>query len=196
VQCHVECQIVDPVTGRVQPRGAQGELRARGYGRMLGYWNDPEATRAAIDGAGWMHTGDLAVMRDDGYVSIVGRLKDIIIRGGENIAASEIEQVLHAHPKIREAYVIGVPDRHYGEELCACVRLLDRQVATPEELRQHCRRHLAVHKIPLYVYVVSELPLTASGKVQKFRLREQAIAWLGLQPAATVAAPASSATSS
>jgi fatty-acyl-CoA synthase len=180
VQPHVECMVVDPATGRPAPRGERGEVVARGYCVMQGYWQDPEATRQTIDAAGWLHTGDLGVMRRDGSVSIVGRLKDLVIRGGENIAPREIEELLREHPKVADAQVIGVPDREYGEELCAWIRLRDNQTASRDELRQHCRTRLAAHKIPRHICFASEFPTTASGKVQRFRLQEMAIAALNL----------------
>ena len=178
---HLECKIVDGSTGAVTPRGKPGELCTRGYAVMLGYWNDPEATRHAVDPARWMHTGDLAVMRDDGYVNIVGRLKDMIIRGGENIYPREIEEFLHTHPAIGDVQVIGVPDSRYGEEVCAWVRLRDGAALTADELRDYCRGQIATYKIPRYVRFTSEFPLTVTGKVQKFRMREVTIAELGLR---------------
>jgi fatty-acyl-CoA synthase len=185
VQPHVECKIVDPANGRIVLRGVVGELCARGYGRMLGYWGDAAATATIVDRAGWLHTGDLAVMREDGYVAIAGRLKDLIIRGGENISPREIEELLHRHPQVQDAYVVGVPDREYGEEICAWVRLRDGQALSADELRRHCRADLAVHKIPRYVCFATEFPTTPSGKVQKYRLRELATAQLGLAAASS-----------
>jgi len=175
VHPHVECKIVDPVTGQIVPRGQTGELCTRGYLVMLGYWNDPNATAAAIDAARWMHTGDLAVMREDGYVNIVGRLKDMIIRGGENIYPREVEEFLYTYPKVSEVQVIGVPDRKYGEEVCAWIRLRDGQQATADEIRDYCRGNIATYKIPRYVKFTAEFPMTVTGKVQKFRMREQMI---------------------
>jgi fatty-acyl-CoA synthase len=177
---HLECKIVDGTTGAVTARGEPGELCTRGYAVMLGYWNDADATRNAIDPARWMHTGDLAVMRDDGYVNIVGRLKDMIIRGGENIYPREIEEFLHTHPAIADVQVIGVPDSHYGEEVCAWVHLREGAALTAEELRDYCRGQIATYKIPRHVRFSSEFPLTVTGKVQKFRMREITIAELGL----------------
>jgi fatty-acyl-CoA synthase len=177
---HIECKIVDPQTGATVPRGAPGELCARGYAVMLGYWNDVTATAAAIDSARWMHSGDLAVMRDDGYVNIVGRLKDMIIRGGENIYPREIEEFLHTHPKISDVQVIGVPDTKYGEEVCAWVRLREGHSATPDEIRDYCRGQIATYKIPRYVRFTTEFPMTVTGKIQKFRMREQMTQELGL----------------
>jgi fatty-acyl-CoA synthase len=177
---HLESKIVDPQTGATVPRGEPGELCTRGYAVMLGYWNDPGATGAAIDAARWMHTGDLAVMREDGYVNIVGRLKDMIIRGGENIYPREIEEFLHLHPKVSEVQVIGVPDVKYGEEVCAWIRLREGHSSTPEEIREFCRGQIATYKIPRYVHFTSEFPMTVTGKVQKFRIREQMMLELGL----------------
>jgi fatty-acyl-CoA synthase len=177
---HLECKIVDPQTGATVPRGEPGELCTRGYAVMLGYWNDPGATVAAIDAARWMHTGDLAVMRDDGYVNIVGRLKDMIIRGGENIYPREIEEFLHAHPHISEVQVVGVPDAKYGEEVCAWIRLREGRSLTAEEVRDYCRGQIATYKIPRHIRFTTEFPMTVTGKVQKFRIREQMIEELGL----------------
>ncbi|HEV8319745.1 MAG TPA: AMP-binding protein [Vicinamibacterales bacterium] len=177
---HVECKIVDPETGIVVPRGRSGELCTRGYCVMLGYWGDPDATAAAIDPARWMHTGDLAVMRDDGYVNIVGRLKDMIIRGGENVYPREIEEFLHTHPMVSDVQVIGVPDAKYGEEVCAWIRLREGHAVTAEEIREYCRGQIATYKIPRYVRFTTEFPMTVTGKVQKFRMRELTIAELGL----------------
>jgi fatty-acyl-CoA synthase len=181
---HVEICVRDPATGAVLPRGSPGELCTRGYGVMRGYWRDPEATRAAIDAAGWMRTGDLATMDAQGYVNIVGRLKDTIIRGGENIAPREVEAVLHAHPAVSEAQVVGVPSRKYGEEVMAWVRLRPGAAAGEEELTAHCRERLAAYKVPRHWRFVEAFPMTVTGKVQKFRLREMAVELLGLQDVA------------
>jgi fatty-acyl-CoA synthase len=186
VHPHVEVKIADPGTGRVVPRGERGELCTRGYSVMLGYWEDPEATRAAIDEAGWMHTGDLAAMDDDGYVNIVGRIKDVIIRGGENIAPREVEEYLHTHPAIGEAQVIGVPSSRYGEEVMAWVRLKPGAAATAEELTAYCTGRIATFKIPRYWKFVDAFPMTVTGKVQKHKMREAAVAELGLVAAAAV----------
>ena len=186
VHPHVECKIIDPATGHIVARGQAGELCARGYLVMLGYWNNPEATAAAIDTARWMHTGDFAVMREDGYVNIVGRLKDMIIRGGENIYPREIEEFLHTHPKVSEAQVIGVPDKKYGEEVCAWVRLRDGQKATADEIRDYCRGQIATYKIPRYIRFTTEFPMTVTGKIQKFRMREEMLIELGLNVEQTV----------
>jgi fatty-acyl-CoA synthase len=180
---HLECKIVSPETGEVVPRGTQGELCTRGYSVMLGYWDNTEATAAAIDSARWMHSGDLAVMRDDGCVNISGRMKDMIIRGGENIYPREIEELLYSHPKVSEAQIIGLPDLKYGEEVCAWVRLREGQCATEDEIREFCRSQIATYKIPRYVRFVSEFPTTVTGKIQKYRMREISIAELGLNAA-------------
>jgi fatty-acyl-CoA synthase len=180
VHPHVECKIIDAETGRLLPRGTSGELCARGYSVMLGYWNDADATAAAIDQTGWMHTGDLAVMDANGYVSIVGRIKDMIIRGGENIYPREIEEFLYTHPSVSEVQVIGVPDPKYGEEICAWVRLRDGHAATPEELRAYCCGQIATYKIPRYFRLTTEFPTTVTGKIQKFRMRDVSVEELGL----------------
>ena len=182
VHPHVECKIIDAETGRVVPRGVSGELCTRGYNVMLGYWNNADATRDAIDSAGWMHTGDLAVMRDDGHVNIVGRLKDMIIRGGENVYPREIEEFLYTHPKVSDVQVIGVPDLTYGEEVCAWVRLREGHSATSDEIREYCRGKIATYKIPRYVRFTDEFPMTVTGKIQKFKMREISISELGLEP--------------
>ena len=177
---HLECKIVDPNTAEVVERGQPGELCTRGYSVMLGYWNDSQSTRAAIDDARWMHTGDLAVMREDGYVNIVGRLKDVVIRGGENVYPREIEELLYQHPKICDAQVIGVPDVKYGEELCAWIRLRDGETAAEDEIRDYCRAQIAGYKVPRYIRFSTEFPMTVTGKIQKFRMREISIVELGL----------------
>ena len=182
---HVEAKIVDPATGRTLPRGEPGELCTRGYPVMLGYWNDPNATRDAIDRARWMHTGDLAVMREDGYVNIVGRIKDMVIRGGENIYPREIEEFLFTHPGVADVQVIGVPDGKYGEQICAWVRPKEGVSLTEHEVREFCRGKIATYKIPRYVRVVAEFPMTVTGKIQKFRMREISIRELGLHQAAS-----------
>ncbi|MFF7235123.1 AMP-binding protein [Streptomyces collinus] len=170
---HLEVKVVDPATGVTRPRGTAGELCTRGYSVMLGYWNEPEKTAEAVDAGRWMHTGDLAVMRDDGYVEIVGRIKDMIIRGGENIYPREIEEFLYAHPKIRDVQVVGVPHETYGEEVLACV--IPRDGAEPptlEELRAFCEGRLAHYKIPSALRLLDAFPMTVSGKVRKIELRE------------------------
>jgi len=186
VHPHVEVKLVDPATGATVPRGMPGEQCTRGYGVMLGYWEDPGATRAAIDADGWMHTGDLAVMDADGYVSIVGRIKDMIIRGGENIYPREIEEFLYSHPKVSDVQVIGVPDVKYGEEVCAWVRLRHGDETTEDELRAYCRGQIANYKIPRYIRFTTDFPTTVTGKIQKFRMREISIAELGLGQAEAV----------
>ena len=183
---HVEIKIVDPETGRIVPRGTAGEFCTRGYSVMLGYWNNEEATRQAIDQARWMHTGDLAVMDDEGYVKIVGRLKDMIIRGGENIYPREIEEFLYAHPDISDVQVIGVPSERYGEEVMAWVKLREGAEVTGEELTEHCRGKISTFKIPRYWKFVDGFPMTVTGKVRKIEMRELSVKELGLEKAAAV----------
>jgi fatty-acyl-CoA synthase len=179
IQPHVEAKIVD-AEGRVVPRGMPGEFLTRGYCVMLGYWNDPERTAESIDPAGWMHTGDLATIDDEGYCNIVGRIKDMVIRGGENVYPREIEEFLYRHPKIQDVQVIGVPDPRYGEELCAWVKLRGGESATTEEIRAFCQGQIAHYKIPRYVKFVDAFPMTVTGKIQKFLMREETIRELGL----------------
>jgi len=179
VQPHIEIKIVD-ANGRVVPRGVTGEFCTRGYSVMRGYWNDPDKTREAIDEAGWMHTGDLATMDADGYVNIVGRLKDLVIRGGENIYPREVEEFLYRHPKVQDVQVVGVPDPKYGEELCAWVKLREGQQATADEIREFCRGQIAHYKIPRHVRFVDGFPMTITGKIQKYVMRQQTIEALGL----------------
>jgi len=186
VHPHLECKIVDPETGAVVPRGAAGELCTRGYSVMLGYWNDAAATADAIDAARWMHTADLAIMRGDGSVNISGRIKDMIIRGGDNIYPREVEEFLYTHPAVREVQVIGVPDAKYGEEVCAWIALREGQQVTADDLREFCRGQIATNKIPRYIRFTSEFPTTVTGKIQKFKMREISIAELGLGVADTV----------
>lgn len=177
---HLEVKVIDPGTGVTVPRGAPGELCTRGYSVMLGYWNEPEKTAEAIDAGRWMHTGDLAVMDEDGYVSITGRIKDMVIRGGENVYPREIEELLHTHPDLLDAQVIGVPDERYGEELMVWVRMRDgADPLTVESLRAFCEGRIAHYKIPRYVHVVDEFPMTVTGKVRKVEMREEAIRLLG-----------------
>jgi fatty-acyl-CoA synthase len=183
---HVEVKIVDPASGQVVPRGQPGELCTRGYSVMLGYWNNEEATHKAIDAARWMHTGDLATMDEDGYVNIVGRIKDMVIRGGENIYPREIEEFLYTNAKVADVQVIGVPDAKYGEELMAWVKLKEGQIATPEELTEFCRGQIASFKIPRYWKFVDAFPMTVTGKIQKFIMRQQAIEELKLHEAANI----------
>jgi len=182
----VEVKIVDPATGATVPMGTPGELCSRGYLVMAGYWEDAGATAAAVDVGGWMHTGDLAVMDADGYVNIVGRLKDMVIRGGENIYPREIEEVLFRHPAVAATQIIGVPDPRMGEELMAWVTFREDATASEDELRDFCREHLAHFKVPRYWKITSEFPMTVTGKVQKFKMRETAIAELGLAHAAAI----------
>jgi len=187
VHAHQEVKIVDSSTGAVVPCGTPGELCTRGYSVMLGYWREPEKTADAIDRAGWMHTGDLATMDEDGYVNIVGRIKDMIIRGGENVYPREIEEFLFTHPDILDVQVIGVPDLKYGEEIMAWVRLRpDAGPLNAEGLRAFCENQIAYFKIPRYVHVVEEFPMTVTGKVQKYLLRAKAVELLRLQHAADV----------
>lgn len=177
---HLEVKIVDPITGLTVPRGEPGELCTRGYSVMLGYWNEPEKTAEAIDAARWMHTGDLAVMDDDGYVAITGRIKDMVIRGGENIYPREIEEFLHTHPDVLDAQVVGVPDPKYGEELVAWVRLRPGATALDADaLRSFCAGRLAHFKIPRYVHVVDEFPMTVTGKIRKIEMREASVRLFG-----------------
>lgn len=180
VHPHLEVKLVSPETGAVVARGETGELCTRGYSVMLGYWNNEEATDKAIDSAGWMHTGDLATMDDEGYVAIVGRIKDMIIRGGENIYPREIEDFLYTHPAISDVQVIGVPDEKYGEEVMAWVKLADGQQLDADGLKEFCKGKIAHYKVPRYVKFVDEFPMTVTGKIQKFKMREEATHELGL----------------
>ena len=179
VHPHVQVKIID-ADGRVVPRGTAGELMTRGYSVMRGYWDEPERTALAIDAAGWMHTGDLAILDDEGYCNIVGRVNDMIIRGGENISPREIEEFLYRHPAVFDVAVVGVPDAKYGEAVCACIRLRDGKAATEEEIREFCRDQIAHYKVPRYVHFMDSFPLTVSGKVQKYLIREQLRALLHL----------------
>ncbi len=180
VHPHLEVKLVSPETGAAVARGETGELCTRGYSVMLGYWNNEEATAKAIDSAGWMHTGDLATMDEEGYVAIVGRIKDMIIRGGENIYPREIEDFLYTHAAISDVQVIGVPDERYGEEVMAWVKLADGQALTADELKAFCKGKIAHYKVPRYVKFVDEFPMTVTGKIQKFKMREEATHELGL----------------
>jgi fatty-acyl-CoA synthase len=181
---HVEIRVADPTTGATLERGQPGEFCTRGYSVMQGYWNDPAKTAEAIDADGWMHTGDLAVMADDGYCNIVGRIKDMVIRGGENIYPREIEEFLFTHPDVEDVQVIGVPDEKYGEELMAWVKLRPGATATADDLRAHCRGRIAHYKVPRYVKLVDGFPMTVTGKVRKVEMREVSVAELGLDAAA------------
>ncbi|MFR9801578.1 AMP-binding protein [Pseudonocardia sp. RS010] len=186
VHPHLEIKIVDPDTGLTVPRGEPGELCTRGYSVMLGYWDEPAKTAEAIDAARWMHTGDLGVMDADGYVNITGRIKDMVIRGGENIYPREIEEFLYTHPDILDAQVVGVPDVRYGEELCAWVQVREGAQVTAESLREFASGKLAHYKIPRYVLVVDEFPMTVTGKVRKVEMREKSVDILDLRDAASV----------
>src|SRR5271165_285717 len=180
VHPHVQVKIID-ADGCVVPRGGAGELLTRGYSVMRGYWNDDERTRAAIDAAGWMHTGDLATIDGDGYCNIVGRVKDMIIRGGENVSPREIEEFLYRHPAVLDVAVVGVPDPKYGEAVCACIQVRIGMTVTEEEIREFCREQIAHYKVPRHVRFMDDFPLTVSGKVQKYLIRERLRAELGLQ---------------
>jgi fatty-acyl-CoA synthase len=183
VHPHIEVKVVDPESGLVLPRGEAGEMCTRGYSVMLGYWNEPDKTAEAIDAARWMHTGDLAVMDGAGYLNIVGRIKDMVIRGGENVYPREIEEFLYTHPAIEDVQVIGVPDERYGEELCAWVKLRPGAELTVEEVRDYCSGKIAHYKIPRYVRFTQDFPMTVTGKVQKFKMRETSVSELGLEAA-------------
>ncbi len=183
---HVEVKIIDPETGKVVPRGVTGELLTRGYSVMVGYWDNEDATRKAIDSGHWMHTGDLAVMDEDGYANIVGRIKDMIIRGGENIYPREVEEYLYTNPKVADVQVIGVPSEKYGEEVMAWVKVKSGESVTAEELEAFCRGQIATFKIPRYWKFVDVFPMTVTGKIQKYIMREQSIEELGLRGAANI----------
>jgi len=184
---HQELKIVDPITGKIVPRNTPGEICFRGYNVMSGYDHDLSATVQAIDEKGWLHSGDLGTMDEDGYVRITGRIKEMVIRGGENVYPREIEEFLHTLPIVREVAVIGVPDPKFGEELLACVTLSPAdQVPTDEEFRAMCKGQIAHYKIPKYWMVVDRFPMTASGKIQKFKIRERAIQELGLSEEGSV----------
>jgi fatty-acyl-CoA synthase len=181
---HLEVKIVDP-EGRVTPHGQPGELCTRGYSVMLGYWGDTEKTADVIDAARWIHTGDLATLDSDGYCNIVGRIKDMVIRGGENLYPREIEEFLFRHPKIQDVQVFGVADPKYGEELCAWIRLREGETMSEEEVRAFCHGQIAHQKIPRYIRFVDEFPMTVTGKIQKFIMRRAVEEQLGLKPAET-----------
>jgi fatty-acyl-CoA synthase len=187
VHPHLEVKVVDPATGLTVPRGTPGEFCTRGYSVMLGYWEEPEKTAEVVDAARWMHTGDLAVMDAEGYLNIVGRIKDMVIRGGENVYPREVEEFLYTHPDVVDAQVIGVPDERYGEELMAWVRLREgAEELTPAALREFCAGKLAHYKVPRYVKVVDSFPMTVTGKVRKVEMRQVSVEELGLQSAAAV----------
>ena len=183
---HLEIKIVDPNTGQVVPVGKPGELCTRGYSVMLGYWNNLEATAGAIDQARWMHTGDLATLDAEGYINIVGRIKDMIIRGGENVYPREIEEFLYTHPKVSDVQVIGLPDPKYGEEIMAWVKVKPGEQVTAEELQDFCKGQIAHYKVPRYFKFVDAFPMTVTGKIQKFQMRQQSTEELGLQSAASI----------
>ena len=180
---HIEIKVIDPDSGLVLPRGSHGEFCTRGYSVMLGYWDEPEKTAEAIDAARWMHTGDLAVMDEAGYLNIVGRIKDMVIRGGENVYPREVEEFLYTHPDIVDVQVIGVPDVKFGEELCAWVKLRPGSSLTAEQVREFCTGKIAHYKIPRYVRITEDFPMTVTGKVQKFKMRDTSVEELGLQTA-------------
>ncbi|MDK1037444.1 MAG: AMP-binding protein [Actinomycetota bacterium] len=188
VHPHVEIKIVNPESDRTVERGERGEFCTRGYSVMIGYWNESERTAEVIDAEGWMHTGDLATMDDEGYVKIVGRIKDMIIRGGENVYPREIEEFLYTHPDIVDAQVIGVPDQKFGEQVMAWVTLKPGATLTEEDVKEYCRGRIAHYKVPAYVAFVDEFPMTVTGKIQKFKLREMAVEELGLEEAASAGA--------
>jgi fatty-acyl-CoA synthase len=183
---NVEVKIIDPETGQILPDDRSGELCCRGHNVMIGYYNMPERTAKAIDSDGWLHTGDMALRQPDGYFRITGRYKDLIIRGGENIAPREIEELLYRHPSVEDVQVIGVPDRKFGEEVAAWIKLRSSAVATEKEIREFCSVHLAYFKVPKYVKFVDSFPTTVTGKIQKFKMREIAIEELGLSHVANI----------
>jgi fatty-acyl-CoA synthase len=184
VQPHLEVKAID-TDGSIVPRGQPGELCTRGYSVMLGYWDDAKQTAEAIDGEGWMHTGDLGVIDEAGYGNIVGRLKDMVIRGGENVYPREVEEFLFGSPKVADVQVVGVPDPRYGEELCAWIKLRPGETASEDEIKAFCKGRIAHYKVPRYVRFVETFPMTVTGKVQKFEIRAAMIAELGLAEAVT-----------
>ena len=183
---HTEIKIIDPETGQVVPIGEAGELCTRGYCVMLGYWNDEEKTRSAIDAARWMHTGDLATMDEEGYLNIVGRIKDMVIRGGENIYPREIEEFLYSHPKISDVQVIGVPDKKYGEEIMAWIKLKEGESTTDEDIKAYCQGKIAHFKIPRYIRFTQDFPMTVTGKIRKVEMRQISIKELNLEADADI----------
>jgi fatty-acyl-CoA synthase len=185
VHPHVEVKVIDAETGRVLPRGTPGELCTRGYSVMLGYWDEPAKTAESIDAARWMHTGDLAVMDQAGYLNIVGRIKDMVIRGGENIYPREVEEFLYSHPAIEDIAVIGVPDAKFGEELCAWIKLRTGYELTADDVKAYCQGKIAHYKVPRYIRFSEEFPMTVTGKVQKFKLREVSTVELDLTESAS-----------
>jgi fatty-acyl-CoA synthase len=178
VHPHVQAKVVDK-QGKIVPRGQSGELCTRGYSVMMGYWDDEDQTRDTIDPSGWMHTGDLAIIDDDDYCDIVGRVKDMIIRGGENVYPREIEEYLFRHPQIQEVAVFGVPDRKFGEAVAAWIRLDEGSSLGVGDIRDYCTDQIAYYKIPQHIFIVDEFPMTVTGKIQKFRMRESSIEQLG-----------------
>jgi fatty-acyl-CoA synthase len=184
VQPHIEVKVID-AEGHIVPRGVSGEFCTRGYSVMLGYWDDGERTAQAIDAARWMHTGDLATMDDEGYCKIVGRIKDMVIRGGENVYPREIEEFLYRHPKIQDVQVFGIPDQRYGEELCAWIKLRAGETLTADDVREFCRDQIAHYKIPRHIRFVDEFPMTVTGKMQKFIMRDRMAVELGVKEAVT-----------
>ena len=180
VQPHIDIKIIDPETGAVVTRGERGEFCTRGYSVMQGYWGDIEKTAEAIDAEGWMHTGDLATMDDEGYVNIVGRIKDMVIRGGENIYPREIEEYLYRHTAVQDVQVVGLPDKKYGEELCAWIIVKPGQAVTEQDIRDFCKGQIAHYKVPRYIQFVTEFPMTVTGKIQKFKIRDAMKVQLGL----------------
>jgi fatty-acyl-CoA synthase len=183
---HCELKIVDPKTGKMVPRGQPGEICARGYMIMRGYYKNKEATDFAVDEEGWLHTGDLGTLDDEDYCKITGRLKDMVIRGGENIYPREVEEFLYEHPAISDVQVIGVPDMKYGEELCAWIKLKNGSTVTPDEIKAFCKGKIAHYKIPRYIKFADEFPMTISGKIQKFKMREMSTKELGLEDVAKI----------
>ncbi|MBQ6092564.1 MAG: AMP-binding protein, partial [Clostridia bacterium] len=182
----IECKIIDPETGEDLPVGEIGEFVARGYNIMKGYYKMPKATAEAIDKDGWLHTGDLACKTPEGNYRITGRLKDMIIRGGENIYPKEIEEFIYTHDKVKDVQVIGVPDEQYGEEICACIILKEGETMTEQEMKQYILDHMAKHKVPRYIDFVDGFPMNAAGKIQKFKMRENAVKKYGLEKAAAI----------
>jgi len=179
VHPHVQVKIVD-AQGQCLPRGMQGEIHTRGYSVMKGYWQEPDKTREVLDAEGWMHTGDLGVIDEQGYCNITGRLKDMVIRGGENVYPREVEEYLYGHAKVQAVQVCGVPDAKFGEELCAWIQLKPGASATEDEIREFCQGRIAHYKVPRYIRFVSEFPMTITGKIQKFVMREHMMKELGL----------------
>jgi fatty-acyl-CoA synthase len=184
VQPHLEIKVVD-ADGNTVPVGERGEFCTRGYSVMIGYWDEPEKTAEALDADGWMHTGDLAILDAEGYANIVGRIKDMVIRGGENVYPREIEEFLFRHPKIQDVQVVGVPDEKFGEELCAWIKLAAGQTCDEAEIKAFCQGQIAHYKVPRYVRFVDGFPMTVTGKIQKFEIRDAMIRELGLRVAET-----------